>query len=363
MKKMMIILLLCAALLGAYVLREIGASPSEEELAAYEKLAYFKDGQFQNPNGTQTPFDGAQENAYEDKMNMAYLVWPFPGAPKAALPNRPLNKDSFESPEDHAVYWLGHSSALMELDKKRLGVDLVFGNASPVPFTVRRYQDAPLDREDLPPLDFILLTHNHYDHLERKTVQSIKTGHFIVPLGVKAALVGWGINPERITELGWRDSFSQDGFKITAVESIHFSGRGLKDARKTLWVSYVIETPTGKRIFWGGDSGYGPHFADIGRTYGPFDWVALETDAWNGGWPTIHMFPNETIQAASDLQTRKLMPIHWGVYNLGFHEWRKSIERVTEQAAGQPFELVTPLMGQKWLPDVSDTSLWWRNVD
>ena len=351
-----VVLLLLLAVLTLYALREMGASPSAEESAAFEKLPYFRNGQFRNPEPLPAPMSGE----YEDRVNLARLLRASPHGPQKPLPQVRLDRSSFpEVPEDGAVYWLGHASAILELNGRRIAVDPVFGNASPIPFTVRRYQAPPLDQKEMPEPDYVLLTHNHYDHLERRTVRAFKKAHFIVPYGLKSALRGWGIEEARITEIGWNESFEQDGIRFTAVEGIHFSGRSLSDGNRTLWNSYVIRTPR-HNIFWGGDSGYGKHYAEIGRTLGPFDWAALETDAWNGGWPGIHMFPGQTVQAALDLRAKRVLPIHWGVYDLGGHPWQKSINRIVENAEGKPFELMTPMMGEKLIPGETETTFWWR---
>lgn len=342
-----------------HAVREMSAAPTPEELKSFEKLPYFKNGQFRNPEPVRPPMTGE----YEDKANLLKLLFSKSHGPEKPAATRRLTQTSFpETPENGAVYWLGHSSAILELNGKRIGVDPVFDNASPVPLTVKRYQPAPITREELPKLDYILLTHNHYDHMEQKTVRSIRNGHFIVPYGLKTALTRWGIAADRITEIGWRETFEQDGLKITAAEGIHFSGRSLSDGNQTLWNSYIIETPD-QKIFWGGDSGYGRHYAEIGRQFGPFDWAALEIDAWNGGWPGIHMFPDQTVRAAVDLKAKRLLPIHWGVYDLAWHDWQKSINRIVDLIRDKPIELMTPEMGEKLTPGKTKTTFWWQKTD
>ena len=360
MKKMILGFIVFLLLLSAggafYAYREMGKAPTAEELKAFEKLPYFKNGKFQNPELPASAWNGD----YEDKADLLKLLFTKSYAPQQTLPQVKLSKTSFaEKPGDNIIYWLGHAATIVELNGKRIGIDLVFGNASPLPMTVRRFQEAPLERSELPELDYILLTHNHYDHLERKTVRSIKKGHFIVPYGVKTALIGWGIDEERISEIGWNESFEAEGLKFTAVEGMHFSGRSLTDKNQSLWNSYVIETPQ-RRVFWGGDSGYGRYFAAVGKKFGPFDWAALEIDAWNGGWPGIHMFPEQVVAAAEDLQAQHLLPIHWGAYSLGGHVWNKSINRVVEKAKGKRFDVMTPQMGEKLIPGKTKTQHWWK---
>ncbi|MGN1063262.1 MAG: MBL fold metallo-hydrolase, partial [Alphaproteobacteria bacterium] len=315
----MIILLICAAVLILYMWREAGHTPDAIALSAYEKYPYFKDGAFQSSCTLIPPSDNSV--SVTACLNGMPLLNFFGHKPPAALPIVPLNRDSFGTPAGHAVYWLGHSSAIVELTGKRFGIDLVFANALPLPFITSRYQEAPLDREDMPPMDYVLISHNHYDHLERKTIRSVQAGLFIVPLGVKNTLTRWGIAPERIKELGWNESFTQDGFTITAVPCRHFSGRTPFDVQKTLCVSYVIETPSNQRIFWSGDSEYGSHFADIGHRFGSFDWAAVEIDSWSDT-TLVSEKAAAAIQTLHDLNARCLLPIHWSTFRTRFHPWQ-----------------------------------------
>ena len=351
------IVITCIFIIPAFM--EMGKSPSKEELAQFEKLPYFKNGHF--VGSVVKPHK--EKGDYEDKLEpLPWFLFSKRNSPKSPLPQINLDKNSFsDNVGDNIVYWLGHASTILELNGKRIGIDLVFDNASPIPFTIERYQESPLKRKDLPKLDYILITHNHYDHLEKKTIKSIKEGKFIVPLGVGAALRGWGVAKDRIVELGWDDSFETPDFKITAVKAKHFSGRSLTDGNKTLWNSYVIQTPD-HNIFWGGDSGYGKQFKEYYERFGAFDWVALEIDAWNGGWPDIHSFPAQMVQEAEDLHAVRVLPIHWAAYSLGNHKWNKSINYVVEQAKGKKFELMTPEMGEKLEIGVTQTKPWWLEV-
>lgn len=357
-KVMLYIFLIAIIIVGslaAYAWREMGASPSPEELRTYEKLHYFKNGQFQSPQQMVYDFN----NVRNGPAGFARFLTQSQFAPRIELPKISLKRDSFGEPAaEFAFYWLGHSSAIMETAGKRLLFDPVFGNAAPLPFGVPRFGNAPLDRKELPPVDYVIITHNHYDHLERKTVQVLKESHFIVPLGVGAALRGWGVPAEKISELGWGDSFDADGLKITAETGVHYSGRSLKDRNKTLWASYVIQT-AGKKIFWSGDSGYGSHFAEIGQKYGPFDLAAIEIDGWNTGWPNTHLFPSEAVQAARDLQTKRFIPLHWAVFDLALHPWHESIDMLLDEAQGTELIIQTPKLGER-IDFNSETSRWWK---
>ncbi len=355
MLKLFIILIVLIAIAGGYALREIGKSPSEEELKAFEKLPYFKDGKFHGPE---------EMKLYPDKVRngpagFLRMLTKSKFSPQKPLPQINLTKNSFaDTPEDFTLYWLGHSSVIMELSGKRLIFDPVLGNAAPIPFVVPRYNRAPIDYDNLPNINYVIITHNHYDHLERKSIQTLKDARFIVPLGVGAALRGWGIKRENITEMGWGDIFETDGLTITAETAMHYSGRAKLASNETLWNSYVIKTAD-KNIYWGGDTGYGKHFKEIGKKHGPFDLTALEIDAWNPGWPNIHLFPEEVVQAADDLQAKQILPLHWAVFDLALHPWHESIDMLKEAAQGKNVEILTPLMGEKLIPEKTQTKKWW----
>ena len=354
------ILLLCALILSAAYLclrGQIGDAPPASEWAAYEKLDYYRDGRFQSPK--EVVFDFSK--AASGQASPARLFLRSRNAPAELLPKVALDRSSFpERPANFALYWLGHASAILELSGKRLLFDPVFGNAAPLPFMVLRYDKPPIAREELPPVDYIVITHNHYDHLERKTIrEALPTGHFIVPLGVGAALRGWGVDADRITELGWDDSFEEDGLTLTAVEGNHFSGRGVFDRYKTLWASFIVQSGE-RKIFWSGDTGYGEQFARFGEKYGPFDLAALEIDGWNEGWRQSHMFPHQAVQAALDLRAERVLPIHWGVFDLAWHPWHESIDLFLDAAKSADFTTLTPKMGERIGPENPPTERWWR---
>ena len=209
--------------------------------------------------------------------------------------------------------------------------------------------EPPLRREDIPQLDFVIISHDHYDHLEYGTVKFLKDRDvkFVTALGVGARLRGWGVPADRIIELGWEESAEVAGLTITAERSRHFSGRHTNDRDSTLWASYVIEDKNDRRVFFGADSGYGRHFKEIGEKYGGFDLTCLEIDAWNENWPNNHMFPEESVRAHNDLRGKKYLPIHWGVFDLAMHPWNESIGKAKEAAKKENVELVDVLMGEK----------------
>lgn len=342
-------------LLGIYAFREIGTSPSEEELEQFAAIPYFYDQKF-HASEEMRLYPDQVRNGPAGFLRMAL---PSKFAPRKPLPQIKLTKENFKNaPEPFALYWLGHSAAILEFGGKRIVFDPVLGNAAPVPFAVPRYAPAPVDYDALQSVDYVVITHDHYDHLERQSVQALKDKHFIVPLGVGAALRGWGVRPENITELGWEDSFKKDGLTITAETAMHYSGRLKLGDNKTLWNSYII-TFAGKSIYWGGDSGYGEHFAKAGQKYGPFDLAALEIDAWNPGWPNIHLFPDEVVKAARDLKAKYVLPVHWGIFDLALHPWHESIDMVIDSARDTGLNILTPVMGEKVIPGTTQTTKWW----
>ncbi|MDR1462612.1 MAG: MBL fold metallo-hydrolase, partial [Azoarcus sp.] len=277
LRRALIPLLVVAALAvatGCHLLQTIGEMPSEAETAAYENLPYYRDGQFQSPEPLIYP--GRSANGVPS--NWPRFAWRVikraltsnPNAPGAPLPVAALDKASFAAePAGLAAYWLGHSSLIVELEGKRLLVDPVFGNAAPFPGIIGRFSAAPLERDQLPPLDYVLLTHDHYDHLEYATMRALRDWNvqFVVPYGVGAHLRKWGIASERIHETGWGEAYSVDGLTFASERTIHFSGRTFEGRNKSLWTSWSLK---GRqfRVFISGDSGYGEHFRDIGAKHG-----------------------------------------------------------------------------------------------
>ncbi|MCL1925628.1 MAG: MBL fold metallo-hydrolase [Syntrophorhabdaceae bacterium] len=354
------ILLAAAVLLAGCALRELGRTP--KDVSSYENLPYFADGKFRNEE-TDTPY--YPDRIRGGKPGRLRFLRSSSNAPKASLPAIKLNKDAFTGkPERLAVYWLGHSSLIIELEGKRFLVDPVFGNAAPIPFAVPRYGPSPLKRKELPVPDYILITHDHYDHLEYATIRHFRNEEtlFIVPLGVGAHLVRWGVAPEKIRELGLGDEFVSDGVSIVAERAVHFSGRTFSTRNGSLWASYVLKGEQ-RRVFISGDTGYGEHFRAIGTKHGPFDLAFFEIDAWNPGWPKTHLFPDQVIRACRDVQAKWLVPVHWGVFDLALHPWDESIRMVAALAdEDDGINLLTPLMGQKLVPGVTEVSRWWEKL-
>ena len=261
------------------------------------------------------------------------------------------------------VTWLGHSCLLLEIDGHRLLTDPVFGRASFAQWAgPKRFFPTPLPINKWPRLDAIIISHDHYDHLDETVIRKLTNSNtpFICSVGVGAQLQKWGIVASRISELNWSDSTQVKDLTITATPARHFSGRSLTNRNETLWSSFVIKGPK-HNIFYGADSGMFPGFKDIGDMYGPFDLTMLEIGAYGEGWPDIHMGPDNAIQAHLALRGKQMMPIHWGTFNLAFHPWREPVERVVEGAKQYNITLFLPQPGLPTNANGSDVvSNWWQ---
>ena len=344
---------------GAYIMTRFGALPTATEYAAWEKYEIFRDGRFHNLEAN----DFVAKKAVK-KSGFLKFLFKSKNAPSFQIPQKQDRHDSSTPLKDaFSVYWLGHSSLIFELGDTRFMTDPVFCNAAPVPGIVTRYCEPPIRRDELPQLDFIIVSHDHYDHLEYDTIRALRHTDiiFVTPLGVGARLRSFGIKPENIRELYWYESTQIGNTTITATPGRHFSGRTLKDRYKTLWAGWVIENG-GRKIFFGGDSGYGKHFKDIGKKFGPFDLVCLEIDAWNENWKNNHMFPHEFPVAAKELNAKLAMPIHWAVFDLAMHPWKKSITMVSEEAENAGLPLFTPMVGEIAYPGKTQTWSWWQDL-
>ncbi|MEK8027989.1 MBL fold metallo-hydrolase [Pseudaquabacterium rugosum] len=286
--------------------------------------------------------------------------------PDGPLPMQALTGDDLAAAPDGSLWRLGHSTVLIKLDGHFWLTDPVWAErASPLPWIgPRRFQPPPIALDALPPLAAVILSHDHYDHLDRDTVRALaaRTGVFVTPTGVGDLLVDWGIPRDQVRQLGWWQHTRLHGLTLTATPARHFSGRGLFDRNRRLWASWVIQGPR-QTIYFSGDSGYGPHFAQIGERLGPFDLTLMENGAYDRRWPAVHMHPEETLQAHRDLRGRRLLPVHNATFDLAFHRWDEPLERLSQlaAAAGQP--LLTPRFGERVdLHRPQPTKAWWREV-
>ncbi|MGR3911267.1 MBL fold metallo-hydrolase [Burkholderia sp. SR8] len=287
--------------------------------------------------------------------------------PTGRLPVDSLTREQLDEAPDRSLYRLGHSTLLMKLRGEFWLTDPVFAErASPFRrIGPKRFHAPPISLENLPPLRAVILSHDHYDHLDRDTLVALAatTSLFITPLGVGDRLIEWGIDAKKVRQLDWWQSIDVDGLALTATPAQHFSGRSLFDGNSTLWASWVIADDA-LRVFFSGDTGYFDGFRTIGERLGPFDVTLIETGAYDPQWPYVHMQPDETVQAHIDLRGRTLIPIHNGTFDLAMHRWQEPFERVTALAMARGVGLSTPRMGERLdLNAPHRGERWWRAVD
>jgi len=264
------------------------------------------------------------------------------------------------------LMWFGHSSFLFQTANQNLLFDPMFSDvAAPHPaLGSQRYSNKlPIEPENLPAIDAVVISHDHYDHLDYPSIMKIdaKVKHYYVPLGVGQHLLHWGIAPERISEMDWWQATDLNGIKLTLTPARHFSGRRLGNNNSTLWGGWMVEAPE-QRVYFSGDSGYGPHFKQIGKRFGPIDIALVEAGQYNTRWQAIHMLPNESVQAAKDLNAGIMMPVHWGAFTLSLHPWAEPAEQTTLLAQQQGQAIVIPRIGElmQLLNEPIAREAWWQ---
>jgi L-ascorbate metabolism protein UlaG (beta-lactamase superfamily) len=289
-----------------------------------------------------------------------------PAAALPALDPRPLWTRPPET--ELRATWLGHSTVLLEIDGFRVLTDPVWGErASPISFAgPRRFQPVPVPVAGLPQLDAVIISHDHYDHLDYPTIRELLPlpVPFYTSLGVGEHLAAWGVPHERIIELDWWESvrLPHGDLRLTAVPSQHFSGRGLSGRNLTLWSSFVVQGPR-HSFFFSGDTGLTPEYAEIQRLMGPFDLVMLEVGAFHPAWGDIHLGPDNALAALELLGGGSFLPVHWGTFNLALHAWDEPAERLLERASAQGVHLVMPQLGEAVEPSRYErVQPWWRPI-
>ncbi|MEQ9468533.1 MAG: MBL fold metallo-hydrolase [Ekhidna sp.] len=363
-----ILLIVVAVVIFFRTAPQIGGKAAGERLERMQSAPNFSDGKFQNTVETKMEMSWATirkslaHYLFEDKTYKN---------PQWMIQVRKFSREKFdEIPDDSIAFvWFGHSTILMKINGVTILADpvIVGERASMFSFMGPERFDYTyqLTIDELPEIDAVILSHDHYDHLDYPTIKALKerVNRFYLPLGVGAHFERWGVPAENITELNWWDELDFKGLRLAFAPTRHFSGRGFGDRFKTLWGSWVI-LGENKRVYFSGDSGYFPGFKEIGEKYGPFDLTFMECGAYNEGWSEIHMFPEETAQAHLDVKGRLLMPIHWGKFDLSLHPWKESVQRLNKKALEENIRLFTPEVGQiVSLSDSSDLDQWWESYD
>lgn len=338
--------------------RIYGKKPSEKRLERIKQSPNYKNNVFQNLSHTVTlAEDSSFLKIAKQQFNKNKNAEPSKDIPFVKTDLRSI------SSTEPTIVWFGHSSYFIRINNKNILVDPVFsGNAAPVSFMVKAFKGSnEYSVNDFPEIDLLILTHDHYDHLDYKTIIALKPKikNIYCALGVGSHLEYWGLDVNTLTEFDWWDTHTfENEIEITATPARHFTGRGIKRA-KTLWCSYVLKT-TSHTLFLGGDSGYDHHFKTIGEKFGPFDMAILECGQYNTAWPQIHMMPEQTVQASVDLKAKVLFPVHWGKFTLAMHAWDEPITRLTKKAQELNVKVTTPLIGE---PIVLNTNypgkMWW----
>lgn len=337
---------------------------SHNENTLTERSAPFREGRFVNIE-PQAPTEISFRRVAE-----ALVRYPRT-KPTGEIPVVPIDAKSLESAPKGGLnmVWLGHAGVLIEIDGKRILTDPVLSKrASPLSFAgPRRFHPPPIDLPDLTGIDAVIISHNHYDHLDEATIRHLarQGTPFYVPLANKEQLLAWGVPDSQVTELDWWEEVTLGTIRIVATPSRHYSNRGIRDYKKALWSSWSVIGPA-NRVFISGDSGYSSVFSEIGDRFGPFDATIIKVGSYGPGdsWHDVHMTPEEAVQVHIDVKGSKMLPVHWGTFNLAYHPWDEPIIRTLAHAKQKDVTLLTPKVGQL-INTHSDTvfSFWWQDVE
>ncbi len=341
--------------------KQFGGRVTDALKAQYARSPNWKNGRFQNLENTDfavslSKMPGILYKQFAGRNNRQ---------PQRPLPVAPFDKNEFLAPAPETKFhWYGHSVVLMRMNGKNLLIDPMLGpDTTPIaPMTTKRFSENTLSyTDDFPEIDLMLLTHDHYDHLDFASIQKLKTKtrQYFVALGVKRHLVSWGVAPDLVTEFDWWDQHSLGDISFTFTPTRHFSGRGLTDRQQTLWGGWAFKTAQ-ENIWFSGDGGYGKHFHEIGKRLGPFDFAFMECGQYNEDWRPVHLFPDESVQAALDAGAKKAMPVHWGGFDLSYqHSWTQPAEDFIEAAIKNRLNFYVPALGKQFYPNSSFQEKWW----
>ena len=365
-KKITIAIILLITLTSMNLIRQagLGKSPKGERLERIKSSKNYVNGEFKNIH--QTPVISSDEGQFRMMMDFMFKkkirVTPEDQIPVVKTDIKALK------PNEDVLIWFGHSSYFIQLKGKTFLVDPVFSKyASPVSFVNKAFKGTSIySTNDLPTIDYLIITHDHYDHLDYKTVSKLKdkVKHVVCGLGVGQHFEHWGYENSVINELDWHESLQLDqDWRLTATPARHYSGRGLK-SNQTLWASYVLQA-AGFNIYIGGDSGYDTFFSEIGENYGPFDLIILEQGQYDQNWNLIHMLPDQIFKAANDLKAKRILPVHNSRFALANHPWDEPLKEITKNKTDAGIPVLTPVIGEPVL--LCDTTQgfenWWEGIN
>lgn len=343
---------------------QFGKLPSGARLEKIKKSPNYKNGSFQNLSHTPDLTEGV---SYWMVLKEFFFVKKERMKPSKALPSVKTNLLALD-PAENVLVWFGHSSYFMQIDGKKILIDPVLsGAASPIAFTTPSFEGADIYTvNDLPAIDYLFISHDHWDHTDYQTLMQLepKVNKVICGLGTGEHFEHWGYDMSKVVEKDWNEKITLDsGFTAYTTPARHFSGRGFS-RNKSLWTSFVLQTPS-SQLFIGGDSGYDTHFESIGKQFGVFDLVILENGQYDKSWKYIHMMPEEVLKAAKDLNAKRLFPVHSSKFSLANHSWDAPLRTITEHNKQVQMPLITPKIGEK--VNLSDTtqqfSEWWKSLD
>lgn len=341
---------------------QFGKGTTKDQRKEYSQLGNFQNGKFTNEHPS--PMDVNYWKIFKELTKKAPNRNPI----KNILVEKVYSINIENNNNDITqLTWFGHSTFLLEMNGKKILIDPMFGEV-PAPHSFlgpKRYsKELPIEIEKLPFIDAVILSHDHYDHLDYESIKKLngKVGQYFTPLGLGNHLIEWGVTEEKINELNWWENIEFDGIKLVCTPARHFSGRGLFDRATTLWCSWVIKG-TRDNIYFSGDSGYDTHFKEVGDKYGPFDISLMECGQYNEDWKLLHMMPEETVQASIDLKSKLILPIHWGAFTLAFHDWTDPVERMILKANELNFPVTTPKIGEPVILGNATfpTEKWWED--
>ncbi len=355
-----IILLIVAIILFVLLYKPFGGIPTNKELEEYSKRAdNFKNGEFHNEEDVALYTNWT--DPYKDRTSNKNST------PTDKLPYKKFTYSPVDNLNDVKITWFGHSSILLQMHNMNILIDPVFSNiTSPVSFIgPKRYSENTIDVKSLPDIDIVILTHDHYDHTDYKTLKSLdeKTTKFIVPLGIDKDLIKFGISEDKIKNMAWWEETNINGLTIASTPAIHYSGRMIIDKNKSLWSSWIFKDEN-HTIYESGDTGYGKHFKEIQEKYGDIDFAMFDCAQYNENWHNIHMFPEEAVEASIDMNASVSMPIHYGAFNLSTHSWDDPVSRFTMYSKEKNVNYVTPLLGETFnLTEYKNyQDEWWINI-